>query len=89
MASSLPTPACQGRISGRISKDIRGAMFMPLHGTCLPGTDIRSDIRGYPTISYAFLTTRQGISWGLPRGPGRMDQRGPYSRLGLPLLLEF
>ena len=71
MASALPTPACQGRISGRISKDIRGAMFMPLHGTCLSGTDIRSDIRGYPTISYAFRTTRQGNSWGLPRGPGR------------------
>ena len=85
MTSSVPTPAYQGRISGRISTDIRGAMFMPLHGTCLPGTDIRSDIRGYPTISYAFRTTRQGNSWGLPRGPGRDNEaaRGPLVE-GLP-----
>ena len=51
MTSSVPNPACQGRISGRISADIRGAMFMPLRGTCLSGKDIRVDIRGYPKIS--------------------------------------
>ena len=55
MTSPAPTPAYQGRISGRIPTDIRGAMFMPLHGTCLSGTDIRSDIRGYPKISWAFV----------------------------------
>ena len=51
MTSSVPNPACQGRISGRISADIRGAMFMPLRGTCLPGEDIRVGIHGYPEIS--------------------------------------
>ena len=71
MTSPEPNPACQGRVSGRVSMDTRGAMLVPRHGTCLSGTDIRSDIRGYPTVSYAFRTTRQGNPWGLPRGPGR------------------
>ena len=51
MTSSVPNLACQGRVSGRISADIRGAMFMPLRGTCLSGKDIQVDIRGYPKIS--------------------------------------
>ena len=51
MTSSVPNPVCQERICGRISADIRGAMFMPLRGTCLSGKDIRVDIRGYPKIS--------------------------------------
>ena len=71
MASSVTAPAYQGRISGSISTDIREAMFMSLHGTCLSGKDIRSDIHGYPRISWAFVKKRRDISGGLPRGPGR------------------
>ena len=51
MTPPVPNPACQVMISGRISADIRGAMFMPLRGTWLSGKDIQVDIRGYPKIS--------------------------------------
>ena len=71
MASSVTNPACQGRISGRISTDIRGAMFMSIHGTCMSGKDIRLDIHGYPKISPAFVKKRRDTSGGLPGGPGR------------------
>ena len=50
MTSAVPTPAYHGKISGWVSKDIRGAMFMPLHGTCVSGADIREGSRGYPQL---------------------------------------
>ena len=77
MTSSVTAPAYQGRISGRISTDIREAMFTSLHGTCLSGKDIRSDIHGYPRISWAFVNK---LGTGLERLLATLWWQGARSR---------
>ena len=72
MTSPEPNSAYEGRVSGRVSTDTRGAIVMPRHGTCLPGTGIREGIHGY-LRSDVHAASRNLLTWdGYPGGYPRI-----------------
>ncbi len=69
MASPHDEPAYEGRISGRISADIREPRSESVLGTRKLGWDIQSDPRGYPTDIVDKNLDLDETSYGPVRGP--------------------